>query len=119
MKEEKLLPIHKFGFKISTLSKNAHASSQVSNLFDSVCPYFDNWGLEFGSVFLLLWFARLSVCTVESYYSLLDMNCLSWNCRGIGNSRTVRALHSLVQQYNPNIVFLMETKIGAKKNGEG
>ena len=29
LKEEKLLPIHKFGFKISTLSKNAHASSQV------------------------------------------------------------------------------------------
>ena len=88
---------------------------EVSNLFDSVCPYFDNWGLEFGSIFLLLWFACLSVCTVESYYSLLDMNCLSWNCRGIGNSRTVRALHNLVQQYNPNIVFLMETKIGAKR----
>ena len=43
------------------------------------------------------------------------MNPLSWNCRGIGNPRSIRALHNLVQQYNPKIVFLMETKVGVRK----
>ena len=43
------------------------------------------------------------------------MNSLSWNCRGIGNPRTVRALRDLVQQWNPKIVFLMKTKAGAKR----
>ena len=43
------------------------------------------------------------------------MNPLSWNYRGIRNPRSVRALHNLVQQYNPKIVFLMETKVGVRK----
>ena len=43
------------------------------------------------------------------------MNSLSWNCRGIENPRSVRALHDLVQRYNPKIVFLMETKVGVWK----
>ena len=43
------------------------------------------------------------------------MNPLSWNCRGIKNPWSVRALHNLVQRYNPKIVFLMETKVGVQK----
>ena len=35
---------------------------------------------------------------------------LSWNCRGLGNPRSVRALHIMVQRWKPDIVFLMETK---------
>ncbi|KAL4638715.1 hypothetical protein ACB092_03G166100 [Castanea dentata] len=42
------------------------------------------------------------------------MNAISWNCRGIGNPQTVRALRNLAQQWNPNIVFLMETKTRVK-----
>lgn len=38
------------------------------------------------------------------------MNPLSWNCRGLGTPRLVRALHDLVKRYNPEIVFLLETK---------
>lgn len=37
------------------------------------------------------------------------MNGLSWNCRGIGNSRTVRVLHVLIKDRNPAFVFLIET----------
>ncbi|XP_074362176.1 uncharacterized protein LOC141702378 [Apium graveolens] len=37
------------------------------------------------------------------------MNAISWNCRGLGNSRAVRALRDVVKSYNPSIVFLMET----------
>ena len=43
------------------------------------------------------------------------MNSLSWNCRGIENPWTVRALRNLVQQWNPKIVFLMETKVGVRR----
>ncbi|KAG2613942.1 hypothetical protein PVAP13_4KG383101 [Panicum virgatum] len=38
------------------------------------------------------------------------MNVLVWNCRGVGNSRTVRDLTALVQSYNPKLVFLLETR---------
>lgn len=38
------------------------------------------------------------------------MNMLSWNCRGVGNSRTVRELATLVQSHSPKIVFLCETR---------
>ena len=38
------------------------------------------------------------------------MNPISWNCRGLGNPRSVRALQDLVWRYNPIVVFLMETK---------
>jgi hypothetical protein len=37
------------------------------------------------------------------------MNLLSWNCRGLGNPRTVRDLHQMVKERRPNFVFLMET----------
>ena len=42
------------------------------------------------------------------------LRIISWNCRGLGNPRSVRALHDLVRCWNPKIVFLMETK--SKKN---
>jgi len=43
------------------------------------------------------------------------MNVLSWNCRGLGNPRTVRTLHRLVRVKKPNSVFLMETnQLGRK-----
>ena len=41
------------------------------------------------------------------------MNCLNWNCRGLGNQRLVRELSVLVKSKGPRLVFLMETK---KKN---
>ena len=39
------------------------------------------------------------------------MSILSWNCRGLGNSRIVKALQKVIQKEAPDIVFLMETKI--------
>ena len=43
------------------------------------------------------------------------MNSLSWNCRGLGNPRSVRALHDMVRRWKPQIVFLMETKSKIKR----
>ena len=39
------------------------------------------------------------------------MILLSWNCRGLGNLRTVHALQSLVKTQGPGVLFLMETKL--------
>ena len=39
------------------------------------------------------------------------MSLLSWNCRGLGNPRTVRELRHLVKEKKPRFLFLMETKI--------
>ena len=38
------------------------------------------------------------------------MNPLSWNYRGLGNPRPVRALQDIVRWWNPKVVLLMETK---------
>ena len=43
------------------------------------------------------------------------MSCLSWNCRGLGNPSTVRELRSVVKQEVPRLLFVMETKISAKR----
>ena len=39
------------------------------------------------------------------------MIALGWNCRGLGNPRTVRVLRELIQRWKPRIVFLLETKL--------
>lgn len=41
------------------------------------------------------------------------MNCLSWNCRGLGNSRTVRVLGDHIRERRPDILFLSETIVTA------
>ncbi|KAL9671576.1 hypothetical protein QQ045_009146 [Rhodiola kirilowii] len=39
------------------------------------------------------------------------MKILSWNCRGLGNPRSVRALSDLVRSSGPHVVGLIETKL--------
>jgi exonuclease III len=39
------------------------------------------------------------------------MKILSWNCQGLGNPRTVRALKKLLAIQQPDIAFIMETKL--------
>ena len=43
------------------------------------------------------------------------MNCLSLNCRGLGNPSTVRELRKVVRQEGPSLLFVMETKIKGKR----
>jgi exonuclease III len=43
------------------------------------------------------------------------MRILSWNCRGLGNPWTVRDLCRLVKEKKPAMVFIMETKLLARK----
>ena len=38
------------------------------------------------------------------------MIALSWNCRGLGNPRSVGALRDYVRRWDPMVVFLTETK---------
>ncbi|XP_024200679.1 uncharacterized protein LOC112204026 [Rosa chinensis] len=46
----------------------------------------------------------------------MDMEILSWNCRGICNTTTTRALKDLIAQNRPQIIFLCETKISNIKD---
>ena len=39
-----------------------------------------------------------------------EMNVLSWNCQGIGNSWTVDALKGLCALNHPDVIFLSETR---------
>ncbi|MCI76476.1 hypothetical protein A2U01_0097746, partial [Trifolium medium] len=39
------------------------------------------------------------------------MKVMSWNCQGLGNPRTVRALQKLLANNHPDIIFLTETKL--------
>lgn len=39
------------------------------------------------------------------------MKILNWNCRGLGNPATVRALTHTLRTENPDIVFMMETRL--------
>ena len=41
------------------------------------------------------------------------MNCVSWNCQGLGNRRRVRELSDILKDKGPNLVFLMETRAKA------
>ena len=45
----------------------------------------------------------------------MDLDLLSWNCRGICGDDTRRALKDLIVQNRPQIVFLCETKISRKE----
>ncbi|KAJ4847430.1 hypothetical protein Tsubulata_039214 [Turnera subulata] len=38
------------------------------------------------------------------------MICISWNYRGVGRPRAVRAIRDLIRRENPNLLFLIETK---------
>ncbi|KAG2712613.1 hypothetical protein I3760_04G135300 [Carya illinoinensis] len=44
------------------------------------------------------------------------MKLLSWNCRGLGNPRTVQDLCSMAESNKPQLVFIMETKIRKQKS---
>ncbi|GAV59985.1 Exo_endo_phos domain-containing protein [Cephalotus follicularis] len=39
------------------------------------------------------------------------MNCLSWNCRVLRNSRAVRRLKDLIRRESPNFIFLMQIRL--------
>ncbi|KAG8478535.1 hypothetical protein CXB51_028292 [Gossypium anomalum] len=43
------------------------------------------------------------------------MKILSWNVRGLGSPRTVKRLKNKLRAVNPRILFLMETKLSAKR----
>ena len=43
------------------------------------------------------------------------MSIISWNCQGLRNLRTIRALEKVVNKEEPDIVFLMETKVDKKE----
>lgn len=44
------------------------------------------------------------------------MNALAWNCWGLGNSRTVHDLCSLVRLHHPKVVFLSETRMSESRS---
>lgn len=43
------------------------------------------------------------------------MKTLCWNVKGLGSLRGVQMLQDMLRQYNPQLVFLMETKVSGNK----
>ena len=43
------------------------------------------------------------------------MSLINWNCREFGNPQTVKALQKVVQQEEPILIFLIETKLNKEK----
>lgn len=43
------------------------------------------------------------------------MILLGWNCRGLGNTRTVRVLRDLLRSHKPDLLFLSETLVDSNK----
>jgi hypothetical protein len=43
------------------------------------------------------------------------MNLLCVNCRGCGQPEAVQELHEVVEQYNPAVVFLSETRMDKER----
>lgn len=39
------------------------------------------------------------------------MNCISWNCRGLGSPRAIQELKALIRSHHPALIFLMETRL--------
>lgn len=39
------------------------------------------------------------------------MTYIFWNCRGLGSDTLVRALHRLIRNKRPSMIFLSETKM--------
>ena len=43
------------------------------------------------------------------------MNLLCWNCRRIGNAKTIQELRKLVRKFAPKVLCLVETQIGREQ----
>lgn len=43
------------------------------------------------------------------------MSCIAWNCRGLGQPRTVRFFKEICQQLKPGFIFLSETLTNKNK----
>ena len=46
------------------------------------------------------------------------MKCMTWNCHGINNALTVRALRALLRIYRPDCLFFCETKVNKRRKEE-
>lgn len=45
------------------------------------------------------------------------MIAMVWNCRGLAQPSTIRDLRAMIRDRNPDLIFLMETKIGLIRTG--
>lgn len=43
------------------------------------------------------------------------MNCIIWNCRGLGNPRSVQELTEIVRSKDPEAMFVIETWLDADR----
>ena len=55
-----------------------------------------------------VWYGKLAIMAGA-------IRVISWNCRGLGNPRSIRALHDMVRRWNPKVVFLIETKAKTRR----
>ena len=39
------------------------------------------------------------------------MSCITWNCRGLGNTATVKELHEIAKKFVPTVLCVVETQV--------
>ena len=62
----------------------------------------------FGYALYGVWYGKIAIMTGAKRF-------ISWNCRGLGNPQSIRALHNMVQRWNPKVVFLIVTKAKTRR----
>lgn len=62
-----------------------------------------DWCVLFG-VNLIVWGVLLN-------WQAGIMNILCWNCQGLGSPRAVGDLDDVIRRYDPNMVFLLDTRL--------
>ena len=43
------------------------------------------------------------------------MRCISWNCRGLGNLRSIQNLREIIRSQRHSLIFLIETLVNDEK----
>lgn len=97
----------------------AHPGTHLAGQEDQVCflkSYFD---FVFLSLYLLFVYVHFYSSSLKTrcfhkmfifFLCVINMRILAWNVQGLGSKHTRQHLRECIHQYNPDIIFLSETK---------
>lgn len=66
-------------------------------------------------VMVILTFSKRVLVPINLYLFIIMMNIMMWNCYGIANDATIRAINNLVFAHDLCILVLLETRISGDR----